>query len=145
VQPPRGRHGSQRIPELGFDRADAGLRESRFVDDHEGVDADLRQATHLPGRVRRQPHADVTGERDDARARPHATGATLQRDRQRDRTGDLQLDHPVIGRLRRGLLSITVGRPAAAARVGSEPLAHHVAVQPRQLRPERRRSAFETA
>ena len=78
VQPPRGRHGSQRIPELGFDRADAGLRESRFVDDHEGVDADLRQATHLPGRVRRQPHADVTGERDDARARPHATGATLR-------------------------------------------------------------------
>ncbi len=77
-------------------RATAGttstrLRESRFVDDHEGVDADLRQPTHLAGRVRRQPHADVTGERDDARARPHATGATLQRDRQRDRTGDLQL------------------------------------------------------
>ncbi len=70
----------------------------------------------------------------------------VERAGKRRRAGHLQLDEPVLGRAGDQLgeegapgpraFAVALGRPATAPRVGAEPLADHVALEPRELRAE---------
>ena len=139
VQAPCRGDGAQRVPHARRHRVGG---ERRLVDDEQRVEAAVTERRDLPRGVRGEPGGDLAGE---AHGGHGVVG--LERMGERHRAGDLELDDAVRGGRRvtaarnarpgGGALAVAVGPPAAAQRVGPEPLVHHVALEARQLRAER--------
>jgi DHA1 family inner membrane transport protein len=96
VDAPDLRHRAQRIPEPGVLAAQPGRGEPGLVDHQQRLPLKRLERPHLTGGDRRQPACDLAGERSRLGAQTAAAGRPLQRHRQRDGTGDLELDHAVL-------------------------------------------------
>src|SRR5665213_217116 len=116
--------------------------QGRLVDHQQTVEVVFSESGDLSVHVAGKPIRHVVSEECWWR-----TGSALEGPAQRDRTGHLELDHPVSrtcpddcveeGGPAPRQWTISVWRPAAASRRDAQPLPDHVAVQARKLWAER--------